>query len=59
MTSLLIVLFIGIYIGVAIPVLLIHLCFAALGGREEDLFKAFIYSIFWLPALLIWIWNKL
>lgn len=43
----------GLYLGVAICVFLISMFFAALGGKEEDLYKPFIYAGCW-PAFLLY-----
>jgi hypothetical protein len=52
-------LFIGFYIGVAVPVFLFVGFFTCLGGKDEDLWKPFAYSVFWFPILVFWFLRKI
>jgi uncharacterized membrane protein len=42
----------SVYITIAIVIFLISLFFSCLGGKDSDLWKPFVYAIFW-PFYLI------
>lgn len=46
-------LIIGFYLGIALMVFLITGFLIMLGGKNEDLYKPFVYALFW-PVLLVY-----
>jgi hypothetical protein len=57
MIALIIAFAMGLYVMGAIATFLLVGFFAALGGKNEDMWKPFVYAAFWpiaLPVLFIW-----